>query len=525
MDSILLIPPGASGMACSLASAIQLGSWLQADPGPDFGTHDLIHTLESSNALTDGGVFTARFAPPRKMSFPLLVNPLGSQGASNMLQWEAKIRRAAMTGAMLAVQPEGVATSEAVFFDVIDGRWEPDYNVFHNRAARRKGLLHVDTQPFGYWPTEIVLASAASVGFIGNLAVNGASVIGDVPPLARVQIIPSVASAYILGANLGTAPGADMIAYSLGARPSFAAFMPAGSFFAASVPVAGHPAINPTLAADAFAPASQAWYWCPTPNGEIGDWTVLAWANIPSALEPAYRGRFRAFAFVKQSGAASLPYQTTLDAERAIASSFGFMASSNQIATTIAAATYFNSNFQSTPSLAYAMLDMGEITLPPQASGLQGSVRLRMWFGVGSNVNSATFSFGGVFLLPVDGAAGILTKGLCVPTLGGGFFGAATQAGLDMNTGFVDQIMLRDSGALSGAGAYGQVLGDGRAYFRGITPRLGASTQQLVFVTGDRVQNMTPPSNNGNAAVMQANVETSQASVSYRPSFQFLHGI
>lgn len=700
MDSITIYPPGASYQIGP--SMIQLGSYLLADPGPDFGAKGLIQSLESSNALTDGGVFAARYAPPRKMMLPLIINaPYGvnrlvnpdfeapfsgqlvtgiatmtavaspgrsftgswylaatvgvaSQGAGenalitfqvpvnslptntpmllaarfkntsptigaagpawilgletpgftnfvepdsaapgyifganfglppvlntgnfvgmtllpNASQWyaiggilsvnamasimgagsslsniqvaaylvnsaqpssvpgasyvtaeldavefrvadrqravreqEAQIREFSTPGAMLRIQPEGVPSSEAVFFDVLDGRWEQDYNVFENRAARRKGSLFLDTQPWGYWPTEILLASSASVGFMGVLPVNGASVIGDVPPMAHIMIAPTSASVYTPSAIWGI----DMVAYSLGGRPSFVPLIPPAALYA----TAG----GPTLTADRFSPASQA-FQVQFTGGGASDWTLMADTAtfISSALEPAYRGRFRAFAMVKRSLLASGPLEMILDADRWVSGLYPAMGSSNQIASVYSIIPSAVGKTGATPftaSPAYGTFDMGEITLPPQGSGIQGGVRLRLW-GIFTDKNAPTdiVSMGGIYLVPVDGAAGILTKGLYAPSLPGG-----SQGALDLNPGFVDSVILRNQASA--------VYGDGRAQFRGITPRIGASTNQLNLMTGDKMVGLFAAT----FPIVQANSEYAQVSVSYRPSFQFLYGV
>ena len=114
--------------------------------------------------------------------------------------WEGMLARAAMPGAIVGVQPENVPSAQAVYFDVIDGRYETEHNIFHNRIGVRKGTLYLDTQPYGYWPTEILLASAASVGWSGALAVNGAtSVLGSIAAIT-VSVGLGISSTFVLAA-------------------------------------------------------------------------------------------------------------------------------------------------------------------------------------------------------------------------------------------------------------------------------------------------------------------------------------
>lgn len=149
---------------------------------------------------------------------------------------------------------------------------------------------------------------------------------------------------------------------------------------------------------------------------------------------------------------------------------------------------------------------------------------LRLWaFAASPAVGSAQIWFGGLWLLPVDGAAGVLTRGMAIPSIGGAWAGGAagfvapTQGGIEFNGNMVESVLITASYPAS-APIPAAAVGDGRAYYRGVPLRLGASTTNLVFLTADRTRNAT-------AGLAQANVEFCQVSVSYRPTFQFLAGI
>lgn len=508
MDSILLFPPGAS----STASALQLGSWLRWDQNPDYGAKGLIESVETMNALRDGGVFAYRHAPIRHMNFPLaLFNPASGPGAASAIrQFESVLRNYSTPGGYIAIQPEGVASSEAVYFDIIDGRWEPDYNPYHNRSGGyRQGHLLLDTQPWGYWPTEILLASAASIGFLGQLAIAGTSVVGDVPPLAHVTMSPTAASTYgVASIKWGT----DVVAYGLGAQPSFKPFIAPAQF-----EVSPPPLVTGSLAGDALAPASQAWVLAGLGVGVGGPFLALDSATaIGSAIEPAYRGRYRAFGVAKMivASVASAPIaMMLLDADRYNDAVYTTAATQNVNATVWSQMGVITGipNSKLSPSPGYGTFDLGEITLPPQASGYRQGIRLRIWLGYGGgSVATALFAFGGVYLLPVDGAAGVLTAGLFPPDRSTG-----SQGAIEFNSNWVDSAVIRAAG---GTGMFT----DARINFRGITPRLGASMTSLCLLTADR-----PVGINANPTGMmaQANLEYAQVSVTYRPQFQFLHGL
>jgi hypothetical protein len=283
------------------------------------------------------------------------------------------------------------------------------------------------------------------------------------------------------------------------------------------------------------------------------NWTLLystLASAIPSALAPAFAGRFRVFAFAKTTPSV-LPWTMLVDAQRFQAGQA--MASENQIATwaapawatslymvataltggfTPASVTGWATSFIASPG--YQILDCGELTLPPYASSFQGPVELRVWGNPIEEGNASAYAwFGGLYLLPVDGPAGILTGGLAAPSIGawqattaivssvidpthvyyvvGASPASMAQGQFEMNQSFNESYLVTRPGA-------SQVYGDVRALHRGITPRLGASTNQLNILLGDRRAGESFPT-------MAANLEFASVSVSYRPAFQFLYGV
>lgn len=508
MDSILIFPPGPS----VAGSQLQLGTYLMWDPGADYGAAGLIQSIESTNALRDGGVFAYRSVGPRKMSFPLLLRDVPGQ---TLLQTETLLREWTAANAKVAIQPETVPSGQAVFFDVIDGRWEPAYDGFYNRAGRRKGTLYLDTQPWGYWPTEILLASAASIGYLGQMPVSGASVLGDAPPLAHISIAPTVASNYLATYGTGVIYQPDMLGVSLSARPSFTPLMQAAQWKAPTLSGVGI-LIVPSLAGDKYAPASQALLLTQASAANTLGWQQLAWTAsvVPSALEPAYRGRYRAFAALKVAPSGQTG-QFILDVAGGPASVGPALASSNQLATVMTDPLY-------SASPGYGFYDMGELTLPLAGSGVQQPLRLRLWGNLSNQLSAQTW-FGGVYLLPVDGAAGILTRGMIVPTNSMSntlLHMTPTQAAVEFNPNANEGVYLTPQFYSAAAGPAPPYM-DGRPYYRGVPLRLGASTSQLLLVTGDRTMGNVAASG---ITAAQANLEYAQVSVSYRPAFQFLSG-
>jgi hypothetical protein len=127
VDSFVLTGPN--------GTALNIGSYVRADPGPDFGSKDLLKAFYSQNAISEGGVLGYEDVGVRSMSFPLLLPSSGVFGGLTGL--EGWIRQLARPGAVVDLLVDGVATADAVRFDVLTGRLEEEYSVHHNLVDRR----------------------------------------------------------------------------------------------------------------------------------------------------------------------------------------------------------------------------------------------------------------------------------------------------------------------------------------------------------------------------------------------------
>jgi hypothetical protein len=442
-------------------SVFNLGSYLVADPGPDFGTHDLLRAAYGQNSLTEGGEFAFESVGVRQFKFPLLLAsaaaiPSGLTGAESWLRTLAR-----PGGAFVDVMPEGVATGDMVRFDVLTGRWEPDYSVFVNRVGRRQGNLILDVQPLGYLPTMMILASTASVRLPGQVALS--AVPGDYPAQAEVVVQPQApATQYFTGASFVT----DGLAWGLTGQPSFVPLLSAASW------------LNPQgsiLAGSAFG-SPDGWFASAVSdivNSAAATWYVNHTYQLTSDLEPAYRGRFGVYGWLRWPQSATgptAPVNVLCDAVAEPGAANFPMASSNVVATLplIAGAPLGGT---SGGDGLFSVLPLGQISLPPAASGVPQSLRLRVWtrvtpFSLGINHPE----FAGLFLQPLH-SAGVLPNGIQAPT--------SFVAG-DLPGRFVADavggraLVAAATGALSSQVAYGDAVA-----YRGALPRAGASTLSL----------------------------------------------
>lgn len=490
-DTLILTGPSGSSM--------NLASYVLADPGWDSGEADLLKAAYAENPAAEGAVLAFETVNHRQMQFPVRIASTSAFTSAGAAAW---MRTLARPGATLDVLLDGVPTAEAVRFDVLTGRYEnAQWNTQQfTQTDRFDGTLKLDVQPFGYWPTMILLASSASVGAPGVLALDTTKIIGDVPGPAEVFIAPTSATSY------GAVQKTDSVYWSLGAAPSFQAWWVAAS----ALMVGSNTNWTPTLIGDKYAPASQAVSYRLAVS--MATWTNLTSWVIPPSLEPAYRGRFRAYSWVRYGPSVVANIYASMDVQAGTIVSRA-LASSAPIATVApAVASDIHSGAQGA-SPAYSLLDLGEISLPPIASSPYDTV-LRLWAMDNSvRVGTGLLDVGGLYLQPISAPAGVLPRGLLQPTwtspshLGRMLISAVTA----------------DSLISSGTSAVGSIGPLSPAYaYRGALPYVGASTIQLdLNLAGKQAQDGAPTGQ----PPLRSEPHYAQVSVRYRPRFSFLKGI
>jgi hypothetical protein len=476
-------------------SIYNLATWVNLSVAePDFGDGFMAANY-TSNPAADGGQLAYESIGVRTMRFPLLV---ASSSNADMLETEQLLRQAARPGAFLDIKLDGVATNDAIRFDVLTGRWKPDYSYRQQAIFVRQGVLEVDVQPLGYMPTEILLASVASVGFPGSLTIPAGSVLGDVPGLGNLLVNQQGALPTNYPAGTWRV---DFMGWSLGARPSFQAHWRAASFVTQDISTA-------SLVGDKFAPASQGFQVVPSQN--LGAWKVAQKMTITNALEPAHRGRFRVFTWARLGPSQALPWYVSADV-----AAFGnqALASAAPIATLAPdVASGSPGAYGAQPSPAYSLLNLGEVVIPPHGSGGTAIPFVRLWISPAtSNVGVATttITFGGLYFQPVDGAAGVVTRGIVVPTTG------ATSG---FNSPNVRINAIRSQTILEDPPQTADLL----ANYRGGFPVIGASNTRVDLLIGER-----PISVAATGPVVRAFNEQNDGlvvSLSYQPRFAFVRG-
>lgn len=471
MDSIILTAPGGG-------TSIQIGSWLDLpNGGADYGTKGLIEAQFVDNPFSEGALAFENVGV-RHMAIPLLIN---ARGVASLTQVESMLRTFARPGGYIDLAVEGIPTAEAVRFDLLTGRWEPAYDTYLQRVDRRRGTLYLDTGPYGYWPTWITLASVASMSSPGTLQIPGGSLIGDGPGLVEIRAVPTIS-------NATTTWTCDGALWSLNCRSaSFLPALVAGSWIggAGTVNISGLP--NSAGTGQVLL------------VGSVNASTLYQQLSytIPSALEPAYRGQYRAFGVFQSMGGGSQAFM--LDAAQGNATAEA-LASSGVVASGL------------TPS-GYAFSDLGLIDIPRVGSGIQQSVVLRLWAQ-----GSPTFVFGGLYLQPQDGDTGVVQAGLAFPSVG--------VSGSYVSAGFV---VGGDKDSLSSGRAYSfradvpsAPLRDLRRWTIGPMPRTSPSTSRLDLFSFQRHvgdPTMTP------LAAFTTTSYSAPVSVRYRPRFQFVKGL
>lgn len=485
-DSYVLYGPGG-------ASPLQLGTYALADNGPDFDPQAMLESHYVETPYSEGAL-SHRSLRVRRLRFPLRVasGPYGSLTA-----FESLLRRNTEPGGYIDLQPEGTPSAEAVRFDILAGRWLPDYRLRINTLQRRGGTLELDVSPYGYWPTWITLASAASVGYTGVLALG--AVLGDAPGLARLTIQPSVATSF------DTPIKTDFIAWSFAGRPShIGLWRVASTTFAADSAIVA--TVRPIALAKAFEGATvmQLDLTAPGPNS----FRLLSHTAIPTAIEPAMRGRHRVFLAAAVN--ASHGFNLSVDVCDTV---HGPMGSANPVATAW--------NYYAVGSGAM-LLDLGEITIPRVGSGISQAPLVRFWgkpatTNYASAIASPLLFWHGFYLHPLEGHNGILPRGLSF--VASGPYEQATSWGLQIDGQTREALLRAHTSDLSVVRPAGNAFRN----YRGDLPQVGASTAYLHLLLAESV----PTSMAVYLAAGPARHGISHAAVSvqYRPRFQFLKGL
>lgn len=513
MDNVFLTGP--------LGTQWNVGSWVEKSEGVDWGARDLIRQQLTRTTFVEGAQLAYESAAgARKMAFPLII-PSGAVGGLALDTIEASLRQMVRPGGFIDIKPESVPTTEMVRFDILGGGVEHrGYSVDLRRVSRSRYMLTLETQPFGYWPTAIVLASVASVAAGPfTLTVPGASVIGDVPGFGILQIAPFHASGFG-GASTLFEPGSwypDMVAWSLGGKPSFSAFL--------------HPASwtlgGGSLGGDPNAPASQ--YIGAYLNSGIPWQTSLFNYTIPTPLTPAYTGRFRFFAFIQLGPSSPKPWFAIADNQPGLGGAQA-LATGNPIATVVpgvAAGTWPWNNVGS----GYQLVDLGEIRLPrvPQSGSGPGRETLRIAFSgasssLASGATGAFLKIGGGYLLPVDAPAGVLAYGLTVPTINTANLQGWTHF---LNAQTRENLIFRNLNAsgLTPLATGLEIAAAGNISYRGLSPFVSPTINQLTGFVGLRAVGENDFSGGGLFPVAVSPSERTGLSLSYVPRFQFLKGL
>lgn len=495
-------------------SMLNIGSWFQVDAPPDYGARDLIQQQYAQNALADGAQFAYEISGKRTMRFPLLVASGGAAGLS-LDSIEAWLRTMARPSAYIDLQPDGVPTAEMVRFDVIGGRVNHDpWSLPLQRVDRRKLTVELDTQPFGYWPTWITLAS---VGWPGvqtpfRTLIRGASVIGDVAAPVRLVLDAGNASSTAISSGPAGSYSVDFLAWSLSGGPSYPpstiAAAPSGIFgafsdaFASSLigtPTVARLGLSGTLAVGGAPSTLQ--------------WEVVTQVNTPTIL----RGQARLFMWTKLSttgGTTGVPLQVMSD----VGPSGDPLATANSVASIVPGVGSGGGHvtaYGNSPSSGYVLYDLGE-----RAFGNNASEMIRLYY-TGPSVQAAPLlHVAGYWPLPLDGPAGILPRGLVLPT--------TTGAWLPYNRLDLDAVARTIDIKSGGSSVQGiDVTTQPRrrsalAFYRGGLPFVGASDQMLNVIAGTR-----PVGTGNNDAPMITGVSGIKMaySLAYRPRFQFLKGL
>ncbi|MGH2712833.1 MAG: hypothetical protein ACRDM7_02890 [Thermoleophilaceae bacterium] len=516
MDSFFLHAAG--------GSVYNLGSFLEVSEPLDLGFAALDQPVYAESLARDGGVFGFESSRIRTWQLPLVL-PSGADGKS-LAAFQAALRLAARPGPWkLVAQPQGVPSAEAVHFDGLSGRWRPAYHTREWAVGRTRGTLELDTQPFGYWPTEILLASVAPASIPFDLTWNPASIIGDVPALARLTFVATQGEDASQFGDSGI--NFDSLWWGLGHASGATTFLnPSGFYAATSSSVLVLPILAATKRAEVGAPRGIALDVAISPtHGQWGDTFRL---DVSAPAERLYRGRWRALGWFRVLPSQAIPWQVALDTAL---SRVERLATAGFPATVVPVG---NPSWETHPSLtptAFQLVDLGELALPRGGSGApSANFSFRVWTKAGTTnqgVASPRVQCGGIHLLPLDEDAAIIPQGLLYPTWYNVIATDTSGAVALQHTFFagrvvVDGITRGDALQFSvpSSNIFTQDLG---RHYRGcLSPELiPRETDRLTVGVGGHVYSEA----GATALRFHGGPYRALASVEYRPRFSFVKGL
>jgi hypothetical protein len=466
------------------------------------------------------------------------LRPTSRQGSARSGSRSCSLIRSHLrTGeAYIDLQPEGIASAQAVRFDVLSGQLVDQYNTHLQRSLRRRAALDLGVRPFGYWPTSIILATTHWATAPLQLTWSPGAVIGDVAGPAQIVLNASQSAVGSIAMGGNFLP--DGFGWSF-SRPSGATVMLSPenvtAWLAATAANQQIAAVNSlagaTFMTDDYAPQGKFMRLNVSPS--FSRWgQMLSYAASNSALYG--NGRYRLFAYVRTWPSQSLPWQIAGDITGALSPVLAVLASAAPVATLLPAGNPSYKETVSTPTGAFQIVDLGEHPMPA-ASGINRPHFVRLWARPGggtTNMGIATphIDFGGFYMLPVHGEAGILPRGWIYPSWSnvvssaGGLTEWHDIHGKLEVSGITNRIHRYDTGTASVG--WPDVTGDESFYrdlgavHRGALPRVSPSAVSLNIV----VFHHRFGSGATNAMTHGGWYHQMGATLRYRPQFAFMNG-
>lgn len=520
------------------ASPINLATFLRIDDGYDVGDAGINDPLLADGALFGGRGYGVR-TNLREWQLPLRLASNGAWGGLRAL--ESGIRANLGRRSYLDFQPGGVASAEAVRFDVEAGILSIDHRPRIADMARSDSVLRLWTQPFGYWPTLIsmVLAGAGSQinsGAPWTAFIPAASIIGD-------GIIPLRLEWQLIGQASLASSGAQSrlpqrLVYSFHSQPSVPSLIWSG-FVATSggmgrtivggfTPVWGGSTTNPSYGPVVAVSTGLSLY-------VSGSYAATAVANnfAPTAFVPLvqmplassgglgsyYAGRHRLYAWARPLGASSFGWLVA-----GLIDKNGFenspMPTSRINTYATVAHPSVGAMFANGPS-GWNVVDLGEVSWPPAGSptaALSANPNIALW----GRPLASVASWGAVASLGPSQGIEIGGFGL-IPISSVGAFGILSAVGGNSSAGS-DQLSAPIIDGIQRIAADGSGLRPLSAYLNGDMPvwdRRNAIASGLAVT----VLPYSVPSSARPQMGVSPEMHNMAVTFRYRPTFQFLRGL
>lgn len=380
------------------------------DPSP---AESIEPQFAGSTALGEGQTYVGDSVTNPQMSFPLILKAATTDALYQLIR---DIRGDLVKGASVEYRSGGA--SQSTFFDLENGKLDPDFEFWLDQAGRCRAQLTLNSRPNGHTGTTRALGSAVGTGAM-TIPASGLS--GDIA--AQIRMTVNVASHR--SASYAAAP-VVLFGVKQNAPSGWDGAWRAASMVAPVV--RGRAASNAvpvyrSLQGASGRLASQFLGFGMASSGYTGGDTIRSLGEFRPNPR-TWAGRYRAFGVLNSLLLNEVRIGLAIDDMGLVSPAFSF---ESHFGATIDPSTDIGNNLRKvgevslasaqfgTPTSGWRLCDFGELSIPDAAAGASPQLLLyyKQTTSLLFNGPAAThpIRFDGLYLLPIDSSAGVMGAG------------------------------------------------------------------------------------------------------------------